>query len=79
MSDKAILGLAQVTGMPFENKNDPRFSWAVELKFIKRTNPVTLAEMKSEPICKDFLLIKNPRLSTMLVPEPIAEWLLALA
>lgn len=75
-TDKAILGLAEVIDMPFENTKDPRYSWAVKLKFIKRTNPLTLATIKSEPLMKDLLLVINPRLSTMPVPKDIAEWLL---
>jgi len=75
MSDKAILGVAKVIGEPFENKADPRYSWAVELEFLKRTVPLTLAEMKGEPLLKDLLLIKNPRLSTMPVPDEIADWI----
>ena len=76
MSDKAILGLAKVIGRPFENDKDPRYSWAVELEFISRTRPITLSEMKSEPALGSFLLIKNPRLSTMPVSDDIAKWIL---
>ena len=76
MSDKAILGLAEVIGEPFENTNDPRFSWAVDLKFIKSTRPIYLSEMKSATELKDFLLIKNPRLSTMPVSKEVANWIL---
>lgn len=76
MSDKAILATAKVCGEPFENKNDSRYSWAVELEFTKMTNPITLAEMKSANQLKDFALIRNPRLSTMPVPISVAEWLL---
>lgn len=76
MSDKAILGIAKVIDEPFENKADPRYSWAIELEFVKYTRPLTLAEMKSEPLLKDLLLIKNPRLSTMPVPDEIADWII---
>jgi predicted RNA-binding protein with PUA-like domain len=75
LSDKAILGIAKVIGEPFENKEDPRYSWAVELEFAKHTKPLTLAEMKSEPLLKDLLLIKNPRLSTMPISNEIANWI----
>lgn len=77
MSDKAILGLAKAIGHPFENDKDPRYSWAVELEFVSKTRPITLSEMKSSPELSGFLLIKNPRLSTMPVSDDIAEWLLA--
>lgn len=74
-TDKAIVGLAKVIGNPFENKNDARFSWAVEMEFVKKTNPVSLAMIKSEPDAKDFLLVRNPRLSTMEVPEAVASFI----
>lgn len=76
MSDKAILGMAKVIGEPFENKTDPRYSWAVELKFVKRTKPLTLADIKSEPKLTELLLIKNPRLSTMPIPDEMAGWIM---
>lgn len=75
-TDKAILGLAKVIEKPFENTEDQRYSWAVKLQFIKRTNPITLATIKSEPMMHELLLVRNPRLSTMSVPNDIAEWLL---
>lgn len=74
-TDKAILGVAKVVGEPFENKDDARFSWAVELELIKKTNPVTLGMIKSEPSMKKFLLVRNPRLSTMEVPLDIASFI----
>lgn len=74
-TDRAIVGLAKVIGNPFENKNDARFSWAVEMEFVKKTNPVSLAMIKSEPDAKDFLLVRNPRLSTMEVPEAVASFI----
>jgi len=75
MTDKAIVGVAKVSAKPFENKQDPRYSWAVELKFLHRTNPVKLTDIKQVDEFKDFLLIRNPRLSTMAVPDNIAAWI----
>ncbi len=75
-SDKAIVGEAVVAEAPFENAADPRPSWAVKLRFSKIYDvPVSLAEMKAEPSLKDFLLIRNGRLSVMEVPEYVLEWL----
>lgn len=76
MSDKAILAIGTIAGEPFENKNDTRFSWAVEIEFTRKTKPITLSEMKSADELKNFLLIKNPRLSTMEVPDEVAGWIL---
>ncbi len=72
---KAIVGLSEVVDSPFENKADPRFSWAVKLKFVRRVPTLTLDDMKSEPNLKDFALIKQGRLSTMAVPNNIAQWI----
>ncbi|CAN5439396.1 EVE domain-containing protein [soil metagenome] len=73
LSTKAIVGLAKVTGEPFENKDDPRRSWAIKMKFVMRyPRPVTLAEIKAEPDFNDFKLVRESRLSVMPVTEPIA-------
>lgn len=75
-SDKAIVGLATVVGEPYENKADPRFSWAVEMQFERLTKPLTLAAMKQAPQLEGFVLLRNARLSTMTVPETMAAWIL---
>jgi predicted RNA-binding protein with PUA-like domain len=67
---KSIVGLAKVTGEPYENTQDPRKSWAVELSFVKKfTNPLNLAAIKVEKDLQDFLLVRHTRLSVMPV-EP---------
>jgi predicted RNA-binding protein with PUA-like domain len=75
MSDKAIVALAEVVGEPFLNTSDPRFSWAVELKFLSKLKPLSLAAVKANPLCKDFLLVRHSRLSVMPVPEDVAVWI----
>jgi predicted RNA-binding protein with PUA-like domain len=75
-SERAIVGLMEVTGEPYQNMEDKRFSWAVEVKFVRRySNKVTLAEIKAEEICKDFILVRHSRLSTMEVPLEVHKWL----
>jgi len=74
-TDKAIAALGEVTGEPYENKADPRFSWAVRLKFLKRTKPVTLKEVKANPELKKFKLATHSRLSVMAVEDSIATWI----
>lgn len=77
-TDKTIVGLAEVCDHPFLNTKDPRFSWAVELKFITRfKRPVSLAEMKLAPELKDFMLIRQTRLSVMPVDHVSLGWLRA--
>jgi len=76
MSDKRIVGTAEVVDNPFENKDDPRRSWAVHLKFVRAFDGPSLSDFKQEELFKDFALVRQPRLSTMRVPDEIAEWIL---
>jgi len=77
MSSKAIVGLAEVTSEPYENKADPRRSWAVKMKFVKKyQKPLTLSEIKADPAYKDFKLVRESRLSVMPVPENLAKKLI---
>jgi len=79
MSSKAIVGLAEVTTAPRKNENDPRPSWVVDMKFLKRyPEPLTLASIKADPELQEFALVKQSRLSTMVVPEAVAGKLLSL-
>ncbi len=76
VKDKKIVGLAEVVGEPFENKEDPRFSWAAKFRLVKTFDGPTLADFKSDPKFAKFQLVTHSRLSTMQVPEEIAEWIL---
>lgn len=68
--EKSIVGLAEVVSEPYENKDDPRRSWAMKIKFIKKyDNPLHLSIIKSQAEFNDFLLVRNSRLSVMPV-EP---------
>ncbi len=70
MSAKAIVGLAEVTGEPFLNTADPRRSWAVRMKFLKKyPTPLTLATIKATPSLAQFALVRQSRLSVMPVPD----------
>ena len=70
MTSKSIVGLAEVTGQPFLNTADPRRSWAITMKFVKKYfKPVTLAEVKANPSLADFKLVKESRLSVLPVSE----------
>src|SRR5690349_4178810 len=78
MSTKAIVGLAEVTTEPELNAADPRRSWVVKMKLVKRyTKLVTLADVKADDFYKDFKLVRESRLSVMPVPGDIAKKLLA--
>lgn len=77
--EKQIVGLAEVISEPEKNKDDPRTSWVAKIKFVKKfQNPLTLTEIKEAPENKDFLLVRNPRLSVMPVPVQTRKWLEAL-
>lgn len=73
LTTKAIVGLAEVMSEASENKNDPRKSWVVTMRFIKKyEKPVTLAEIKSEPSLEGFALVRQSRLSVMPVSAATA-------
>lgn len=74
--EKSIVGLAEISGEPFENTADPRRSWAVKLKFLKKfSTPLTLAQIKLSPDCSDFALVRIGRLSVMPVSTKVQNWL----
>lgn len=74
--EKSIVGLAEVSAAPFENKDDPRRSWAMKIKFVKKyDNPLHLSTIKASPECADFQLVTIGRLSVMPVSEKIQNWL----
>lgn len=73
---KAIVGLAEVSSEPYPNTNDPRRSWAVKLKFVKKyEKPLGLADIKASPVCADFALVRIGRLSVMPVPDTVNTFL----
>jgi predicted RNA-binding protein with PUA-like domain len=77
-SDMAIVGLAEVTDKPFLNTADPRRSWAVKLKFVKKfAAPLGLSQIKAAPECADFALVRIGRLSVMPVPKDINNYLIS--
>lgn len=74
--EKSIVGLAEVSGKPFENTDDSRRSWAMKIKFVKKyKKPLTLAAIKQAPECKDFALVRIGRLSVMPVDSQTQKWL----
>ncbi len=79
LTTKAIVGLAQVTSEAYENKDDPRRSWVVTMKFIKKyQNPLTLATIKAAPDLQDFALVRQSRLSVMPVSDTVSAKLTSL-
>jgi predicted RNA-binding protein with PUA-like domain len=65
VSDKAVVGVAQVTREAFPDPTAGEGDWsAVELKPVKPLKkPVTLEQIKAEPKLREIALLRNSRLS----------------
>jgi predicted RNA-binding protein with PUA-like domain len=65
VSDKAVVGIAQVTREAFPDPTAKEGDWsAVELKPVKALKkPVILERIKVEPKLRDIVLLRNSRLS----------------
>lgn len=73
---KSIVGLAIVSGEPFENTADPRRSWAVKIRFDKKfKEPLPLSIIKEAPECSNFALVRIGRLSVMPVEKSVQKWI----
>ena len=72
-AEKAIIGEMQVVAGPQPDPNsDDAKSVVVQVQLVRRWNrPVTLAEIKAEPIFADWELLKISRLSVMPVPAEL--------
>ena len=65
VSDKAVIGLAEVTREAFPDPTAKEGDWsAVELKPVRRLKkPVALEQIKAEPKLQGIALLRNSRLS----------------
>src|SRR5580698_11327096 len=71
----AIVGLALVLSAGRPDPKDPK-SAVVDLEFLlELDSPTTLAEVKQSKIFDDWALVRQGRLSTMLVPEKFVSWI----
>jgi len=73
-AEKAVVGLARVTGDPYAdpNRGDPRLV-AFDLQAVRALKKrVTLADIKADAAFGDFALVRMPRLSVM--PVTAALW-----
>jgi predicted RNA-binding protein with PUA-like domain len=69
--EKAVVGVARVSkpAYPEPGADDPRWV-AVDLEPLRALPaPVALSALRAEPACKDFALVRVPRLSVMPVPD----------
>lgn len=65
VSDKAVIGVAEVTREAFPDPTAQEGDWsAVELRPVKLLKkPVTLEQIKAEPKLQEIALLRNSRLS----------------
>ena len=71
----AIVGIAQVVSEPRDDPKDSK-SAVIELAFDRKLDaPVTLAEIRAANLFADWALVRQPRLSTMRVPEAFVKWM----
>lgn len=72
----SIRGLAVVVGSSRPDPKDAK-SWLVDFKLLKAyTEPfVTIRDIRAAGKFSNFVLLKQPRLSTMAVPKVVVKWL----
>jgi predicted RNA-binding protein with PUA-like domain len=71
----AIVGLALVLSAGRPDPKSPK-SAVVDLEFLAiLDSPVTLAEVKQSKKFDDWALVRQGRLSTMLVPDKFVSWM----
>jgi predicted RNA-binding protein with PUA-like domain len=71
----AIVGLALVLSAGRPDPNSPK-SAVVDLQFLAALDsPVSLAEIKQSHQFDDWALVRQSRLSTMLVPDKFVAWM----
>lgn len=79
VTDKAVVGLAQVSKENFPDPNDEKWL-AVELKPVEKfSNPITLEQIKNEKSLENIALIKQSRLSVMPLTKKEFEKILKLS
>jgi predicted RNA-binding protein with PUA-like domain len=71
----SIVGLALVLSPGRPDPKNPK-SAVVDLEFLLQLDsPVPLAEVKQTKMFDDWALVRQGRLSTMLVPEKFVTWI----
>ena len=71
-NEKAVVGLARVASAPYPDPRNAKLV-VVDVEPVKPLRrPVTLAEIKAEPVFADLGLVRVPRLSV--VPVEPAQW-----
>jgi predicted RNA-binding protein with PUA-like domain len=75
MGDACIVALAEVVEDGRPDPKDPKLAVA-DFKYLRRIEPpVTLREIKESGLFADFALVRQSRLSTMIVPQEFVDWM----
>ena len=78
---RAIIGLAKVASKPYPDpsSSDPKHT-VVDLEAVGPLGrPVSLAEIKADPVFSEWVLVRNSRLSVMPVPDHLWERIIAMS
>lgn len=70
--EKAVVGLASVASAPYPDPKDAKLAVVDVVAGKALPRPVTLGEIRKEPVLKDLALVRMPRLSV--VPAAGAQW-----
>src|SRR5580658_2868288 len=71
----ALVGLALVLSPGRPDPKNPK-SAVVDLEYLQELDsPVTLGEVKQSKMFDDWALVRQGRLSTMLVPDKFVDWI----
>ncbi len=79
-AQKAIVGLAKIVTNPYEDPTNPGRNGdgepkvpVIDIKPLRKApTPVTLAAIKADTRFADFALVRQSRLSAMMVPDDLA-------
>jgi predicted RNA-binding protein with PUA-like domain len=71
--EKAVVGVGKVAVAPYPDPqaDNPRFVVVDVVPGYRFRRPVTLAEIKADPVFTDWELVRQSRLSVMPVPEAL--------
>lgn len=77
--ERRIVGIAKVSGAPYPNPKDDRWTW-VDLTAVRSLkNPVPLPDIKADKFFSEFGLVRQGRLSVVAVSKEHFDKILAMA
>jgi predicted RNA-binding protein with PUA-like domain len=70
-AERACVGILRIASEPQPDPDDARGSWFVEVTPVRPlAHPVTLSEIRGDPMFKGLALLRISRLSVMPIPKP---------